>query len=150
MQSPSAPSLDDAFRQSTAVHVSHNVEMAHRLSLTPGKCQQIHGHSWWITLDVRGPMDQTGMVVDFGDLKQQFRQYLDTNFDHRLLLNRQDPLMALDLPGAVPFDGDPTVEEIARHLHGWVTATVVEPLGLADAYVTVWETKVNAAAYGCR
>ena len=130
------------------VQVRHNVEMAHRLFLTPGKCQRIHGHSWSVTLTLSGEMSRSGMVAEFGAVKAAFREYLDTTFDHRLLLNAADDLWKWDLPGAVPFPTDPTVEEIARHLHGWAIDNIVTPHQLLGAHVSLWETKVNAAEFG--
>jgi len=144
-RSREAPGLG---RTTATVQVRHNIEMAHRLFLTPGKCQRIHGHSWSVTLTLSGQLSATGMVAEFGAVKAAFREYLDTTFDHRLLLNTADDLWKLDLPGAVSFPTDPTVEELARHLHGWAMDNIVAPHQLLSAHVSLWETKVNAAEFG--
>jgi 6-pyruvoyl tetrahydropterin synthase/QueD family protein len=125
--------------------------MAHRLSLTEGKCEQIHGHSWNVTLRLRGEVDESGKVLEFGDVKKQFREYLDTTFDHHLLLYAKDPIL-LDgvrghvvsgLPGLQLFEDDPTTENFAKHLLIWAT-----DLFDLRAEVEVWETAVNMAQAG--
>jgi 6-pyruvoyl-tetrahydropterin synthase len=91
-----------------------------------------------------------GHVYEFGEMKKLFRNYLDTNFDHHLLLNKADPwahaLPVGDaagshtfLPGLQPFEGDPTTENIARNIAEWAA----KQFG-ADARVLVNETDVNA------
>lgn len=76
------------------LQVRHNVEVAHRLfELEGNKCQQIHGHSMWIEMKIHGHVDKHGLLegLDFGAVKLEFRTFLDTNYDHHLLLNNKDP-----------------------------------------------------------
>jgi 6-pyruvoyltetrahydropterin/6-carboxytetrahydropterin synthase len=81
-------------------------EAAHQLHGLPNghQCGRLHGHSYRVELVlVAEQLDNIGFVVDYGELKP-FRDYLDSNFDHRLL-NEIHP----DLE-------QPTAELIARHL----------------------------------
>lgn len=130
------------------IAVRHNVEMAHRLSQTPGKCQQIHGHSWNVILKLVGDTDETGKVIEFGVVKEQFRRYLDIHFDHHLLLYVYDPLIRDTgfperYPGIQTFEADPTTENFAAHLLQWAHKTFD-----MKAEVEVWETAVNMARAG--
>jgi len=62
-------------------------EAAHRLPhVPPGhKCARLHGHSFRITLHVRGTVDpETGWVMDFADLKRAFQPLYD-QLDHNYL-----------------------------------------------------------------
>lgn len=144
-----------------AIKVKHNVEMAHRLSQQPdSKCFRIHGHSWWVELTIYGPMNAvTKMIIDFGEVKRKFRNFLDSNYDHHLLLNPEDPLLAilalqsseragytLTTLGVNLTDyGDPTVENFARIIFEWAH----NMFGKAYKYhVVVWEASSNAAEYG--
>jgi 6-pyruvoyltetrahydropterin/6-carboxytetrahydropterin synthase len=135
------------------LQVRHNIEVAHRLSLLPGKCEAIHGHSMWVTLELAGRTgriyETTGLMegLDFGAVKKAFRGYLDSEFDHRLLLNESDPVAkqaqsGVDLPGLRTCPGDPTTENIARWIAKWSKAQW-------PGYVKVQvnETHVNAATY---
>ena len=110
------------------VSVKHNFEMAHRLQL-PGKCQNIHGHSWICTLEVFGDVQENGIIIDFHELKNWFKKHLDDNFDHKLYLWGNDPWLGqlrdrskysggteLYPPGLILVHEDPTTENIARRI----------------------------------
>src|SRR3954447_16396326 len=139
------------------VGVKHNIEVAHRLTGLPGKCQQIHGHSMLVELSLEAArVDERGIALnyhdeemDFGRIKQAFRAYLDTEFDHHLLLNSDDPwakvLQDVDqhnasghLPGLRLFPADPTVENIAEWIAEW-SVTIFK----CSATVRVDETATN-------
>jgi 6-pyruvoyl-tetrahydropterin synthase len=122
------------------IRLNHNMEIAHRLYLMPGKCQQIHGHSMKVELTLHGHPDKNGVFegLDFGDVKKLFRGYIDQHFDHKLLLNRDDPwaeaFMLHDplkddpvhgkrLPGLVPVNGDPTTENLVKWIGQWALET---------------------------
>lgn len=62
-------------------------EAAHRLPNAPAghKCARLHGHSFALTVHVRGEVDpQTGWVMDFGEIKERLRPIL-AQLDHRYL-----------------------------------------------------------------
>lgn len=57
-------------------------EASHVLPHHKGKCANLHGHSWKLTVYVRGPVDtETGMVVDYGDIKSSIQPIID-DLDH--------------------------------------------------------------------
>jgi len=142
------------------VIVRHNAEIAHRLSQSPGKCQQIHGHGLQITLtlmmlrqDEKTGMvqNQLGKTLDFSEIKQHFRSYIDEGYDHHLLLNEKDEWARLhlsfsvgrpdeQLPGLKTFPGDPTVENLAKWIALWAASTFA-----ANTIVRIDETRTNAA-----
>lgn len=141
-----------AGRQTLAVR--HNIEVAHRLFLLPGKCENIHGHSMWVTMRVEGQVDTNGILegISFTDLKKVFRHHLDTTYDHHVLLNQQDPwaeatlngdVGGTRLPGLQATPGDPTTENIAFWIYEWGTDE-----GIPVTSVDVWETSVNMSTYG--
>jgi len=96
--------------------------------------------------------------LDFGLIKKTFRSYLDTTYDHRLLLNMDDPwaqdldpnqeygssLQPKLLPGLQKFVGDPTTERIAGIIGPWAQHTF--PM-CTSFQVVVWETAVNCATW---
>jgi 6-pyruvoyltetrahydropterin/6-carboxytetrahydropterin synthase len=146
------------------IQVRHNMEVAHRLSKTPGKCQQIHGHSMWIELTLIGDhVDDRGMICnaanesfEYGDVKKVFRDWIDRTYDHKLLLNKEDPYAqpldlvgiggvehAVRLPGLVTCEDDPTIENLARWIAEW-TRDVFR----CSTNVKLQETHVNAAVMG--
>jgi len=66
-------------------------DAGHRLSNYEGKCKHLHGHTYTLEITVEGGLDKTGMVMDFGELKRIFNELIDPKFDHKFMLNRDDP-----------------------------------------------------------
>ncbi|MFZ9887615.1 MAG: 6-carboxytetrahydropterin synthase QueD [Myxococcota bacterium] len=66
---------------------SFTFEAAHRLPQLPAdhKCHRMHGHSFRVTVRVRGPIDpELGWVVDFARLEEAWRP-LHRQLDHNVL-----------------------------------------------------------------
>jgi len=97
-------------------------DAAHRLVGHKGACCNLHGHRYVAEVTVCGErLNEFGMVVDFGDIKKEIRDFVDNLWDHNILLNSQDSL-------AEGVDGDqerkpyifsemnPTAEVMAREL----------------------------------
>jgi 6-pyruvoyltetrahydropterin/6-carboxytetrahydropterin synthase len=72
-------------------------EMAHALLGYDGKCSNIHGHSYVLSVSLIGaPIKRSadpknGMVMDFGDLKKIVYKEIIEKFDHAMLLNEATP-----------------------------------------------------------
>ncbi len=67
-------------------------EMAHRLPFHNGGCQNVHGHSYRLWVEVEGEPDLQGMVMDYLDLKAVVEP-LVKQLDHSFLCDRADELM---------------------------------------------------------
>lgn len=70
-------------------------ECSHRLYNLCYKspCSSIHGHSYKVIVDLtidENDLDKHDMVMDFTDLGL-FKEWLDVNFDHALILSKSDP-----------------------------------------------------------
>ena len=60
-------------------------EAAHVLPKHPGKCSQLHGHSWVLKVSVAGEIDpETGFVMDYADIKKAVQPIIDS-LDHKTL-----------------------------------------------------------------
>jgi 6-pyruvoyltetrahydropterin/6-carboxytetrahydropterin synthase len=95
-------------------------EMAHRLPFHTGGCQNLHGHSYKLWVEVEGePNTQTGMVMDYLDLKRAAQPLVDT-LDHSFLCDRSDSIMMAffaEYPLKVNVvDFPTTAENLAAHL----------------------------------
>jgi 6-pyruvoyltetrahydropterin/6-carboxytetrahydropterin synthase len=69
------------------IYKDFNIEAAHRLPNVPEghKCARLHGHSFQVRISVEGPVDeQTGWIMDFGDIKAAFAPIYD-QLDHHYL-----------------------------------------------------------------
>ena len=60
-------------------------ESSHILPKHPGRCSRLHGHSWKLTVYVKGEVDkETGFVMDYADIKRIMSPIVD-GLDHRHL-----------------------------------------------------------------
>jgi 6-pyruvoyltetrahydropterin/6-carboxytetrahydropterin synthase len=118
----------------------------HRLLDYDGICRHPHGHNAIAEIEVRTEsLDQRNMVVDFSDIKQRIKGWIDRELDHRMILRRDDPLVeALRQLGEPMYllESNPTVERIARLLF-----EISREQGLPVSRVTVWETPSSWATY---
>ena len=118
----------------------------HRLLDYDGICKHPHGHNAVAEIEVRADaLDRRNMVVDFTDIKQRVKTWIDRELDHRMILRRDDPLAAALHQLGEPvylLDSNPTVERIARLLFD-----VSREQGLPVSRVTVWETPSSWATY---
>lgn len=140
-----------------SIRVRHNIEMAHRLWDLPGKCQQIHGHSWWCELTLFGPPDGRGIILDFHEVKVAFRAMLDSFYDHHLALDKDDPLIQKAYtrfgegydsiyPGVRLTPGMPTVENMSKWIGEWAQFHFSSD-GIVSFKVDLWEAATNAATW---
>jgi 6-pyruvoyltetrahydropterin/6-carboxytetrahydropterin synthase len=66
------------------VRRSFDFEAAHKLPHHPGKCRELHGHSYRLVVCVDRPVDpDSGMAIDFADLKQIVRTRVVDVLDHK-------------------------------------------------------------------
>jgi 6-pyruvoyltetrahydropterin/6-carboxytetrahydropterin synthase len=118
----------------------------HRLYKDSGKCGHLHGHTGRAEVTLEGKeLDHLGMLKNFDSIKAGFGKWIDANLDHRLLLNKSDPLVEpLKKAGEKLFlmDGNPTAENIAKVLHETAKGD-----GLPVKNVTFWESPTACATY---
>jgi 6-pyruvoyltetrahydropterin/6-carboxytetrahydropterin synthase len=76
-------------------------ETGHALYGYDGKCKNVHGHSYKLSVTVIGtPITDTtnvkyGMVIDFSDLKKIVREEIVDLFDHATVFNQNTPHVEL-------------------------------------------------------
>ncbi|MFJ7090384.1 6-pyruvoyl trahydropterin synthase family protein [Streptomyces mirabilis] len=136
------------------VTVRHNFETAHRVPHLPGKCTNLHGHSWWAEITVTAPeLSRGGLVVEFGAFKKLLRRWIDDYLDHGAMLGAQDALLPiLRAHGSKVYEvtGWPTVEataELLAHVAGDILTDLVRAEGAYVSRVHVTETHVNGATW---
>ncbi len=118
----------------------------HRLLDYKGKCAHPHGHNGLaeLTFESKG-LDQRGMVIDFTEIKAQLKTWIDEMLDHKMLLRKDDPLIAylekLDEPVFKMID-NPTAENIAK-----IIFEKAREKGLPIVEVKLWETPSQFAVY---
>ncbi|ELK48842.1 UNVERIFIED_CONTAM: 6-carboxytetrahydropterin synthase QueD [Halobacillus marinus] len=60
-------------------------DAAHHLHCYEGKCKNLHGHTYKVIFGISGFVDDIGLVIDFGDIKQIWKESIEVHLDHRYL-----------------------------------------------------------------
>lgn len=134
------------------------IDAAHRVALHGSKCANLHGHRYVIEATVAGPLvedgEESGMVMDFGFLKEEMVAVIHDPCDHGTILWYHDPVLErlggkwiTDKLVLVPFH--PTAENLAHHWYSELRSRIeVRTDGRADlAHVIVRETPNCAAQF---
>ena len=111
-------------------------DAAHHLPNYPGKCANVHGHRWRLEVRVLGvPSVTTGMVLDFGDLKQIVCNSVIDKVDHTDL--------NLDLPDRKGF---PFFCPTAENITAWVVRSLLPDLPTL-CYVRLYESERDSVIW---
>jgi 6-pyruvoyltetrahydropterin/6-carboxytetrahydropterin synthase len=119
------------------VCVEQTFAAAHALRNYKGSCENVHGHNFRVQVTIQGDqLDQTGMLVDFLDVKDLMQQVI-LKLDHRHLNEVE------------PFDvRNPSAENIAEYFYTEITGGLVStPVPIRISEVKVWETDIQSASY---
>jgi 6-pyruvoyltetrahydropterin/6-carboxytetrahydropterin synthase len=103
----------------TSVIRRYGFEAAHDLPWHPGKCRELHGHSYKLEVSVSGAIDRRGVVLDFAEVDaivEPVVQVLDHSYLNRLLEN-------------------PTAERVTEYI-----AAQLDENHLQWSSITLWET----------
>ncbi len=120
--------IDYVDRRRMRLDVEFTVAAAHRLPRYEGPCFRLHGHNYTFFVAVEGEVDPaSGMIIDFGVVKQAVQEHILARVDHR------------DLNDVLE---NPTAENIAR----WIWESLEARLpGLAE--VRLYEIPDSCVTY---
>lgn len=100
----------------------HDFSYGHRI-LAPGPCSRLHGHNARVYFTFEGEVDSTGHIIDFSEIKESCCEWLERNWDHRMLLSHLDPLTGefarlniSDALGITILTCNPTAENLTTYL----------------------------------
>lgn len=124
-------------------------DAAHRVLRHESKCSTLHGHRYAAELTCAADygLDSVGRVIDFGVVKAVVGTWVDDNWDHTTIVNKDDTSL-LDwckqesAQGKRPpwaMDGEPTAENIASTLMQ-IANSLLHGSGVRVVEVKVWET----------
>jgi 6-pyruvoyltetrahydropterin/6-carboxytetrahydropterin synthase len=118
------------------VTVEEKFASGHALRNYHGKCENVHGHNYRVEVTLAGErLDQTGLLVDFVELKKVLNAIID-RMDHRFLN---------DVP---PFDVvNPSAENMARYIFEELEMGLGERSPARVSNVRLWETDSCSATY---
>ncbi len=135
--------------------ISKQIEFdaGHRVPLHDSKCKNPHGHRYRVQVTIEGELitegPQTGMVKDFGHLKQDMMELIHDRYDHGFIIHSEDVAMqvlisAFDSFKIIVEDFVPTAECLAKKC--W---DLLKETGRYNNLreVAVWETPTSVAYY---
>ncbi|OOF84354.1 6-carboxytetrahydropterin synthase QueD [Rodentibacter ratti] len=129
-------------------------DMAHLLDGHDGKCQNLHGHTYKLQVEIMGDLSPLGskksMVIDFSDLKTIVKKAILEPMDHAFIYDETNEreskiaklLQSLDSKTfGVPFRT--TAEELARFIFNRLKYDEK----LAVSTIRLWETPTSFCEY---
>lgn len=136
----------------TAAIRFHDISVGHTVTGHESKCAHLHGHNYRIHFKLEvDELDLIGRVLDFSIIKEKLCQWLEEVWDHKFLINANDPrfqaLYALDQYGVVATSFNPTAENMAQYLLEVIGPSQLQGTGARLTWVKVEETfKCSAEA----
>ena len=107
-------------------------DAAHNLINYDGKCKNLHGHTYHLAVKLTGnPDPETGMLLDFGELKKIVEENVLNKLDHGYINDVIE---------------QPTAENISE----WIYNKLREPLNLPNCHlcaIELWETPDSYVIY---
>lgn len=129
-------------------------DMAHMLDGHDGKCQNLHGHTYKLQVEVSGDLElsgaKRGMVMDYSDLKAIVKKHILEPMDHAFIYDfyseRESQVAQLLIELKSKVYGIPnrtTAEEMAKYMF-----EKLEKAGLLVSLIRLWETPTSYCEYG--
>jgi 6-pyruvoyltetrahydropterin/6-carboxytetrahydropterin synthase len=107
-------------------------DAAHNLVKYHGKCERLHGHTYRMSVILKGTPDEEGMVVDFLEVKRIVGEEIISKFDHAYLNDIFEQPSAENVARFVFKKLDPLLSGKNYALHG----------------VEVWESPSSSVIFG--
>ncbi|MDD0823527.1 6-carboxytetrahydropterin synthase QueD [Mannheimia sp. AT1] len=128
-------------------------DMAHMLDGHDGKCQNLHGHTYKLQVEVSGDLElngtKRGMVMDYSDLKAIVKRHILEPMDHAFIYDlhskRESQVAQLLIELKSKVYGIPsrtTAEEMAKYMF-----EKLEKTGLSVSLIRLWETPTSYCEY---
>jgi 6-pyruvoyltetrahydropterin/6-carboxytetrahydropterin synthase len=117
------------------VTIKRSFSAAHLLKEIGGKCEELHGHNFFVEVSVGGEsLNEEGLLIDFRLLKRWTDSVLD-ELDHKYL----NELICFK-------EKNPSSEHIARFLYDRI-AEKTRQANVTLSRVTVWESENSRVSY---
>ncbi|WP_338472390.1 6-carboxytetrahydropterin synthase QueD [Niallia sp. XMNu-256] len=111
-------------------------DAAHHLHAYEGKCKNLHGHTYKVVFGISGFVDEIGLVIDFGDIKEIWKEEIEIFLDHRYL-NETLPKMNTTAENMVVWIYEKMAESLNNKLEEYQSARV--------EFVRLYETPTSYA-----
>lgn len=128
------------------------IDYSHALYNYVGKCNNIHGHTSTIICYFNGEQDNnTGMIIDFGILKNILNKVIVDRFDHSLILNSSESnyfieFMKIRSKKIVTLPFEPTAENFVKYIATELQKEI-EKYNIRLVKIELYETENNFVVY---
>lgn len=126
----------------------------HRVLGHENKCAGLHGHNYEAYFVATADhLDPLGRVIDFGVLKEKLGGWIDTNWDHAMVLFEKDreaieAIQNLSQQRLYLLPYNPTAENMAIYLLEHICPKVMEGTGVTIQRIVLQETPNCSAEVG--
>jgi len=123
-------------------------DSAHRVKGHEGKCRHVHGHRYKLNITLTAEsLDGIGRVIDFSEVKEIVKSYIDSTYDHNTIVFKEDSellerLQGMDRPLAI-IPLNPTAENLVVHFYN--DLKVLMPSGIDITKMELFETPTSSA-----
>jgi 6-pyruvoyltetrahydropterin/6-carboxytetrahydropterin synthase len=121
-------------------------DAGHRVIGHEHKCKYLHGHRYVLEVTAATQkLDDLGRVVDFGHLKTVVKNWIDDNFDHNVILHKNDKELGNYIENHTGqsvyyLNENPTAENIALHLRDDVIPILFKNTTFQIVKIRLYET----------
>lgn len=130
------------------MEVTRRIEFdaGHRVIGHKNKCQYLHGHRYCLEVSYQSAsLDELGMVVDFGKIKEVVKGWIDKNLDHTMILSKEDAKIGRTISQYTGqkvyyIENNPTAENIALHLKNDILPTLLDSKQYKLSGLRLYET----------
>ncbi len=134
------------------IKTSASFDSAHFLYGYNGKCSNLHGHRWEVSVEISAEKliadgEKRGMICDFSDIKSALKEIADFH-DHALIYEngtlKETTIKALNDEDfrLISVEFRPTAENFAKYFYD-----ILKNKGFSVLEVVVYETPNNSARY---
>ncbi|MED2789425.1 6-carboxytetrahydropterin synthase QueD [Bacillus thuringiensis] len=113
-------------------------DAAHHLHCYEGKCKNLHGHTYKVVFGISGYVNEIGLAIDFGDIKEIWKNEIEIYLDHRYL-NETLPAMNTTAENMVVWICEKMAEALTKENR------VNEYKGARVEFVRLFETPTSYA-----
>ncbi|WP_433771438.1 6-carboxytetrahydropterin synthase QueD [Bacillus wiedmannii] len=113
-------------------------DAAHHLHCYEGKCKNLHGHTYKVVFGISGYVNEIGLAIDFGDIKEIWKNEIEIYLDHRYL-NETLPAMNTTAENMVVWIYEKMAEALTKDNR------VNEYKGARVEFVRLFETPTSYA-----
>lgn len=138
----------------------HDISCGHRVVGHENKCRHLHGHNYRIHFHCEADdLDIVGRVIDFGVIKSLLCMWVEEEWDHKMLIWKEDPMLKLLKPDVISVGGperelhesikvvgfNPTAENMAAYLLNIVGPVALRGTSVQLVKVVIEETRKCSA-----